>query len=100
LDLELEMSEVFCLEVLELDVLAGFEYRMVQTIELERSYGSGESLDQVSKGVDQLLARDCPFLAIGSLSLGSDSLPRTQPHLHHPSIPDVLSSFRPKGDLD
>jgi hypothetical protein len=56
----------------------------------------------VSKDVDQLLARDSPFLAIGSLSLESNSLPRTQPHLRHPSIPDVLSSFRPtlKGNLD
>jgi hypothetical protein len=56
----------------------------------------------VSRDVEYLLARDSSFLAIGSLPLESDSLPRTQPRLHHPSILDVLSSFHPTqgGDPD
>ena len=53
---ELETSEIFFLEILELDdVLAGFDYRPIRTIELEMSYNSHEdleNLDQMSKNID------------------------------------------------
>ena len=56
----------------------------------------------MSKDDDQPLGRNSPLLAIGPLLPESDSLPRTRPHLHHPSIPDVLASSLPIwwGDLD
>jgi len=99
---ELETSEIFFLEILELDAVLGWiDYRKVETIGLEKGYDPHESLDPVSKDVDQFLGRDSPLLAIGPL-LGSDPLPHTRPHLRRPSIPDVLSSSHqtPKGDLD